>query len=325
MAVEGVTRADPLLAYEPMEHRRIYVPYGFPVEIQTNCAELLEIAEESWASASAAVKPLFQLKMGVVPGQSNVCPPLPSPRGQGHLFSMVADSENFVVCDMREQFAFGWVTTAALAHPAYVRYCLVEAAVLTLLSARYATPLHAACVSTDGCGFLLAGNSGAGKSTLAYACARDGFLYTSDDCSYLLRDEWPLCVRGNNKQFRFRPSTQQMFPELAGFPLTPRMEGKPSVEIPVASLKGIQGLAETPVHGVVLLERCDMEGAVVTALETTKAMQQIEASLFPMPFVQALQQPSVERLSEMPFFTLRYRDLAPAIAALRSLAAEMKR
>lgn len=314
---------DPLWAFEPMPHRRIYLPLGFPVEVQTNEPALLQIIDHSWPSTDDATNPVAQLKLGVSPGGSALCPPYPVPRGQGHIVSLIADTANFVVCDFRECFAYGWVTAALLAHPGYLRYCIVEGAIFNLLSAYRLTPLHAACVTVARRGFLLTGDSGAGKSTLAYACARAGFSYTSDDCSFLLRGDGSLRVLGHSRQFRFRPSARELFPELAGFDITPRAQGKPSIEIPTGQLPGIRQLPEAPIHAGILLERCEMQGATLTPLAEADAMAFMERALFPTPFMRALLRPSLERLVGLPFFTMRYQYLDAAIETLRTLAAEL--
>jgi hypothetical protein len=312
---------DPLLAYELFPFRQTFYPLGFAVEIETNNIEVLSIAATSWktdldAEHSAALK----LKIGVTYTNSTRCPPSTQARAQNHLFSITADAENFVVFDLRAGFAFGWITTAVLHHPSYLRYCILDAAVKALLCSRHVTPLHAACVSYSGRGFLLSGHSGAGKSTLAYACARQGWTYTSDDASYLRWDTDALRVRGNSRQFRFRPSAQQLFPELQGRSVTPRIEGEPSIEVPVEELPDIIAAEDVPVHAFIVLDRHVSSSAGLTRLRAGEVLPLLEQSLFPLPLIRELQRPALQRVLRTQLYMLHYRDLEPAIARLRWLA-----
>ena len=99
-------------------------------------------------------------------------------------------------------------------------------------------------------GLLLCGASGAGKSTLAYACARTGFTYTTDDASYVVWNVKRASIRGNAHQVRFRPSALSLFTELEGRELTPRTEGKPSIEVRTAELPYIATAVEAAVDAV---------------------------------------------------------------------------
>ena len=91
----------------------------------------------------------------------------------------------------------GRVTPAAADSARYLRYFFLEAAALSMISSLRAFPVHGACVRAGGKGVLLCGDSGEGKSTLAYAGARAGWTYVSDDATYI-RDG-PRRSTGNGK------------------------------------------------------------------------------------------------------------------------------
>jgi hypothetical protein len=56
---------------------------------------------------------------------------------------------------------------------------------IEMLKRRGVFSVHAAALSVDGAGLLLAGGSGAGKSTLALALLRAGFAFLGDDMCFL--------------------------------------------------------------------------------------------------------------------------------------------
>ena len=125
-------------------------------------------------------------------------------RAQSNLLAGVAGRENFQCCDLEKGFAFAWVTEAVVENTDFFRYHFLEAMTWCLLDTRHLVSIHAACVALNGRGMLLAGNSGVGKSSLAYACARRGWTYTSDDATSLVRRDRGRTALGNPRVFRFR-------------------------------------------------------------------------------------------------------------------------
>ena len=228
---------DPLLCKIELPLRAVFYPLGFAIEISTNSQAVLDAAGESWKNLSQRhSSPMLRIGIAITPGESGDCPPSPVVRAHRQLLTIVANPENQAVCDLGTGYAYAWLAHGTLLHRSYLRYHYIEAIALILISNSYATAIHAACVSRHGRGMLLCGDSGAGKSTLAYACARAGWTYTSDDACYLLRAAGRPRVAGNSRQIRFRPSASEIFPELSGRTITPRAEGKPSIEVPTAEL-----------------------------------------------------------------------------------------
>jgi hypothetical protein len=209
---------------------------------------------------------------------------------------------------------------AALRHGDYLRYHFIEATALVLISALYVTPIHAACVSRHGRGMLLCGESGAGKSSLAYACARAGWTFTSDDASYLLRDGDQSRVIGNSHQVRFRPSAKELFPELHGRCLTPRAEGKPSIEVPTSELSGLVTSDEATIGYLIFLNRQPSAVAELLPLARGAVLQRFYRDLFPADEVQRLQAGALEQLASTEVYELRYCELDHAVERLEWLA-----
>jgi hypothetical protein len=317
---EQTSAGDPLLCKVDLPLRAVFYPLGFAFEITTNSQAVLDAAGQSWGHAKQRERvPMLRLRVGVTKGTSQKCPPGPVVRCQQNLLSMVADAHNQAICDLNAGFAFAWLTEDAVRHSSYTRYHFLEAVALILISTSYATPIHAACVSRYGSGLLLCGDSGAGKSTLAYACARSGWLFTSDDSSYLKHNSHELRIAGNSHQLRFRPSARDLFPELQGRSVTPRAEGKPSIEVPTAELP-IVTADETLIHHIILLNRWPSAHAELVPLPREAASRYFEQYL---PFPEKIQQAQSEALQTLcaaDVYELRYHDLQQAVDCLDHLA-----
>ena len=312
---------DPLLCNTEMPLREVFYPLGFAFEIVTNRQAVLDAARGSWRHCRPRdAGPALQLRIGVTPGISGICPPTPVHRGQQHLISMVADAQNHAICDLKAGFAFAWLTEDALLNRSYARYHFLEAVALLLISTTYATPIHAACVSRHGCGMLLCGPSGTGKSTLAYACARRGWVFTSDDASYLRHHASDLRVVGNSHQVRFRPSAKDLFPELRDRSITPRAEGKPSIEVPTAELPGMITAEEALVHHIILLTRGPSARAELRPLPREAAQQYFRQYLQLPDKIQKMQAEAARSFATADVYELRYQDLDQAIDCLDRLA-----
>jgi hypothetical protein len=312
---------DPLLSKVELPLRVVYYPLGFGVEITTNSPAILHAASESWGHLYRRhANQTLQLRIGVTDGGSSQCPPAPVFRAQRHLLSIVADAHNHAFCDVNAGFAFAWFNDGALHHPNYLRYHFLEAIALNLISTCCVTAIHAACVSYQGHGMLLCGESGAGKSTLAYACARNGWTFTSDDASYLQRDADRPCVIGNSHQLRFRPSARELFPELKGRSLTPRAEGKPSIEVPTAELPIFATSDEAHVHSIIFLKRQPSTIAALRALPSNSAFDYFSRTLYPVGEVAQRQAAILQRLSHAAVYELLYEDLEQAVDCLTRLA-----
>ena len=127
--------------------------------------------------------------------------------------------------------------------------------------------MHAACVARNGVGVLLCGDSGAGKTTLAYACAKAGWTYVTDDGSYIVHGRDDLLVVGNCNQIRFRPGGKLIFPELDGREMTQREEkSKPSIEVNSKEMEGDRHSPTATAQYLVLLNRREGTKFAVEAL-----------------------------------------------------------
>ena len=311
--------ADPLLANVTFAYTQAFRVLGVSVEVSTNAAELLTTLAKSWSSCAPCNARPLTLRIGVTPGSATLALAAPVVRGDDHQLSIIADAGNFIICNLERGSAFGWITQAVLRQACYLQYSLLDAAVKCLISTSLATPIHAACVSYLERGFLLCGDSGAGKTTLAYACARAGWTYTSDDASYLLWQRSTPVVRGNADLIRFRPSAKTLFPELGSREVTKRAEGKPSIEVLTGEL-GIQSSPEAEIRFIIFLEQRKVPGVALERLTAQHGETYFSHSLFASGVIRNRQAEALSKLKDLETFRMTYSELSEAISSLALLA-----
>lgn len=301
-----------------LEHRAVFYPLGFAVELQTNERAVLDIAGAAWGHLAPRHHhaPTVGITITLSGAAEGPLPPAPRPYAQQHLLSLIADADNHAFADLDGGFAFATLTRAALTNALYLRYHFLESLALALVSCKHAPALHAASVSRHGRGLLLCGESGAGKSTLSYACARSGFTYTSDDASYLISSAPTPRVAGHSNKFRFRPHSRELFPELAHRELTPRLEGKPSIEVPTSELPGILTAPDTAIHHIIVLRRTADARARLVPIKTAAALEDLRANLYPVGRIRERHIASLEALNHLPAHAFEYSDLDEATRLL---------
>ncbi len=314
------TLNDPLLTQVPLDYGAMFYPYGFPVRLRSNSRLTLEAADKSWSTYRHKFEqPALDVRLLISASDRPGCTEPPVFRSQGHLLSIVADCDNFACLDLNAGFSFGWATNSTARNTEYFRQCLLDVMIYPLLEVRHLITLHAACVMLNGKGVLLAGDSGAGKSSLAYACAKRGWTYVSDDASAFLRTAKKPMVIGHPHKFRFREPVGELFPEFQGSKSTLRAYGKPTIEVRTESLDRLQTADQSPVDGVVFLNRRDHDGGPpsLVRVPTESAWKRLSFSVW------AVQLPAYEerlealaRMLSVPTYEIRYTDLDPAIDCL---------
>jgi len=317
-----VRRQDALLSEMRLPLRQTFFPLGYAVEILTNNAGVLAAAQESFGHRTQArATTALRVRVGVHPGSRSASPAEPSRHQYNHLYSLVADGENQALLDLHSCTNFVWVTEHVTQHPLYFRYNFLEKVTYLLLGASVVTDIHGACVSKNGRGILLSGKSGAGKSTLAYGCARSGWTYTSDDTSYLINDSAIPRVIGHAHRVRFRPAARELFPELKEHVQTPRLEGKPSIEVPISDLPVSSTENEAAVHAVVFLQRHTAAKAKLVPLPRGTATTRFREELYSVGEIRARHATMLEVLADVPAYELHYRGLLDGIETLEQLTA----
>lgn len=317
---------DPVLATFDLPFRRTFYPLGFPLEIETNSVDVIAAASEGWgAFEQAFLEPPVRLCLGVTEENRDV--PLAESviRSREHMMSIIADPRNFVICDFDRGFAYGWVTKSTAADHPLLRYRFLLAGGATLVEQRAFAALHGGLVERNGCGVMLAGDSFAGKSTLAYACARAGWTYISDDGAFLVRKRSDRYAVGDPYSIRFRPDAPQFFPELADRLPTVRPNGKVAIEILTAEL-GLKIAPGCQVDHVVWLNREIPAPARLPSKAHLRRVSQegllegwAQYATFGAKEVRAAQRRCHERILSAQLWEMQYSGLDQAVARLERL------
>jgi hypothetical protein len=319
--MEKVTH-DPVLSGFELPFRQTFYPLGFPLELETNSTEVITAACEGWGAFDQMFdgQPV-RLCLGVLEGGSGDALPLESVvRSREHMMTIVADPENFVICDFNRSFAFGWVTQNTAADHPLLRYRFLVSGAGTLIAQRAFATLHGALVVRNGQGVMLTGDSLAGKSTLAYACARAGWTYVSDDGAHVVRGRADRYAVGDPHSIRFRPDAPELFPELADRLLTIRPNGKVAIEILTREL-ALETAPGCNVQHVVYLNRGQAGEARVRPFSKERMFEEwSQYAVFGTEETRAAQRRCHERMLSAQLWEMQYSDLDDAVARLEHLA-----
>jgi hypothetical protein len=303
--------------------RGTFYPLGFPVDLRTNSSKVFLQASELWSIFEKRfdTEPI-RVDVHVVEGDSMECPPAPVCRIMMPLIFSVADADNFSLADLEKRRTRIAVSRATVNHGSFFKYFFLGSAPLIHIATRYATPVHAACVSLDGRGVLLCGDSGAGKSSLSYACARANWTYVTDDASYLLNHGKDRLVTGNCHQIRFRPTATELFPEVTGLEITPRAAGKPSIELPTTSMPQMICAQTAQVDFMVFLNRSSGRPSELVPYRKDVARHFFRQVLYGPAESLAVQYEAIEWLLTANILELRFTSLDWATDRLEKLIRE---
>ncbi len=313
--------------------------------MSTNAKAVIDAAFDEWGQwqqafddpaiqlrvhVSAGHMPAGQVSAGPVSAMGPPRPPASVFRADRHLFAVAADAHNFATGDTRARLAAAWLTTEAVEDRPYFIYHFLDALAYPLITSLYFTPIHAGCVAREGRAVLLCGDSRSGKSSLAYACARRGWTFVSDDASPLLRrSAGARIVVGGPHRIRLRPDARDLFPELAPFEPAIRGNGKLSLQIPTRELS-ISTAPCAAADSIVLLRRIPRSDAGslkrsiahMRPIERSQVREHCEKWFYRWdPPVHREQHTAFEDfLNGVRAFSLEYSDLDAAIDALNDAA-----
>jgi hypothetical protein len=310
-----IAAADPLDASVPLKLRHVLFPYGFPLHIKSTDPEVIRAAELSWGCFEQRFRESpVELRFMISEETERRRLRPPRFRAQANLLTIVAGLDNFACCDLSRGFGFACLTKTALANQDYFRFHFLEAMVYTLLDTQHLVALHAACIEMNGRGVMFVGESGAGKSSLAYACARRGHVYISDEASLLVRRKAERLVLGNPQIVRFRPAARALFPELKGHVRS--RNGKPSIEVATRDLRNVRTTTGCHVDYVLFLNRSQTPGldASLAPVNQCTALRVLFRQVWPgeLP-IHEERLKSVEQLLAARLYQFTYSDLDRAV------------
>ena len=318
---------DPLGYTEPLPLAEHFCPLGFPLVLKSNSTEILEAGRASWGEFEPAFEAApIELRVAVQgdedePARTSTAGP--AFRGQGHLLAVTLTARNFAVCDLDRGLGFACLTPGVARNHLYTAFHFLDAVAYLCLCHQHLTPIHGACVAARGQGILLVGQPGAGKSSLAWACARAGLTFVSDDATWLPRRQQDLTLIGKPQRLRFRPEALQLFPELARLPRLETVIGKHSFEIRTASMPGLTTARCCRPGKILFLDRrTDSSAAELYPIGAQEARRRLaEATTLYEPQVWQEQEASRERLLRVGALGLRYSSLGGAVEQILKLAA----
>jgi hypothetical protein len=311
---------DPVLSALDLPLRARFYPCGFPLDVASNSAHVMEAATEGWSEFTQQfdTRPA-RLHIAVASGSSDSLPPQSAVRSREHLMLFVANAENFMVCDLEKSFGFAWTTESVAREPALLRYRFLTAGGLTLVEQQSCASLHCGLVVRNGRGVAFLGDSFAGKSTLSYACARAGWSFASDDGIFLVRDRDDRYAVGDPYTLRLRDDARQMFPELRDRMPAPRPNGKLAMEIFTRTLP-IQITQGCTIDHIVFLKRNAPGTVRIKPYRKEDARDWCQRySTFGTRETRQAQSRCYERLLTAGVWEMQYNDLDDAIGRLEQL------
>jgi hypothetical protein len=311
---------DPVLSALDLPLRARFYPFGFPLDLATNSDHVMQAAVEGWGQFTAQFDATpARLDLAVAAGSRAPLPPQSIVRSREHLMFYIANSENFMVCDFKQNFGFGWTTEAIAADHGVIRYRFLTAGGLTLIEQQSGASLHCGLVVRNGRGVALMGDTCAGKSTLSYACARAGWTFVSDDGALLVRDRADRYAAGDPFAIRLREDARRFFPELEDRAPVTRGNGKTGIEIFTSELP-IQRMPGCSVDHIVFLNRNEPGPARIRRYPKDDALDWCGRYVtFGTRETRESQLRCYQRLLNAGIWEMRYNDLDDAVARLEQL------
>lgn len=243
---------------------------------------------------------------------------LPYFRGLHHLVFAKFGSSNLFVFDIANRIIRAAITKELAHDRCFWRERLLPIAVGVLGASIGVLPLHAACVSIDGRGLLIAGASGTGKSNLSLALAKNGAHFISDDWTYVAYDDGQLYAHGMSVPIKLLPDAAEYFPELRRHDLQVSLNGELAYELPPGDSLKLRVEERCNPDCLVFYERVPTGEPDLIRLSGEQAREYIRASIEPLPlqlsWIAEQRERIASRIAELPCWRFRHCG-SPYLAA----------
>lgn len=143
-------------------------------------------------------------------------------------------------------------------------------------------PIHAASLSFENTGILIAGSSGAGKSTLSVALAHEEMDFISDDWSYLALRGERLFAHGMSLPAKLLPDAVAHFPLLQRYSTRMTLNQELAYELPAEDLGTRLHLVCEP-RWFFFLERDSQPGCRIAPVSSEEAHLYVHRSVERLP------------------------------------------
>ncbi len=203
-------------------------------------------------------------------------------RGLNHIVVASFGESNVFVFDLLRRRVSARVSDETAGDTKFWERVLLPIVMGVLGPAVGVIPVHAACLTMDGTGVLIAGASGAGKSTLSMALAQNGFDYISDDWTYLSLTSAGLQAHGMSAPVKLLPDALQHFPGLADHEVGIALNQEAAYEVAAAELGAAVRSCCEP-QWFIFLERSPIDGSDLVPVPGQEALRYIEQSVERMP------------------------------------------
>jgi hypothetical protein len=262
-----------------LTHSARFPLLGVQVEIRSNSAEVIAIAEETFGPwrglAPELIAPVPPVTVRVVVQRVEQALQAAGPRpfvhrAHGGCF-VASDGVNLLTAQYREGHALAFVAPELVQREAQLRYNVLQLLALLLVTQHDRVPVHAGAVVRDGLAILLAGPSTAGKSTLCYACLRDGFQLLAEDVVYVSHSP-SLRLWGVPDDLHLLPDAVRFFPELADVQPAVQANGKFKLAVKTARFGADRTTRHSERAVVCLVERHDDAATLLEPIAREQAV-----------------------------------------------------
>ena len=189
-----------------------------------------------------------------------------------HMLSIYVPDRAWAKCDINTGEVSVFYKESEATNIAVLSHPLFTIPLAELLKHRGLYMVHAAGVSIDSEGLLIAGASGAGKTTLTLALVRAGFDFLGDDTTFLRNDSDGLQALAFPDEVDVTADTVRLFPELQDLAREPLSNGRRKWSIAPPAIYQSRIIDRCVPRVLVFPQVADAEESVLTPMPKDAAL-----------------------------------------------------